>query len=291
MDRREKPDWRDRKDQNDPKEKRVGRKNALDAGRTAKRDSLVLGNRAKAEAAKNAEAKRVLVILNREIKAAKRELKHQKSLERSDVNRKNTTAIQKAERDLLIATNRAKQASEDPEGFVDLKYDEYGDPIEMDDMDENPSLVNRTEAEQVREFNDFTPTNHARAYSGGVGAVLPDLQADVYMPPPPVNTPPVNTPAASPPVAPKPVNFASIFSGGVDVNLENYTVDQLHALAPYGAMLARMSAAQITQLLDKTSSVTPDGRTLLSSRPQPRRNFLPPQKRFIVTPGGDRMYL
>ena len=79
--------------------------------------------------------------------------------------------------------------------------------------------------------------------------------------------------------------------GDIKVDLTKYSVDQLHALSPYGSMLSRMSSTQITQLLDKTSSVTPDGRPLFASRPPPKRNFLPAQRRFVVTPGGDRMYI
>ena len=90
-------------------------------------------------------------------------------------------------------------------------------------------------------------------------------------------------------------NFSQLVYGGnisdTKVDLTKYSVDQLHALSPYGSMLSRMSSTQITQLLDKTSSVTPDGRPLFASRPPPKRNFLPAQRRFVVTPGGDRMYI
>ena len=85
------------------------------------------------------------------------------------------------------------------------------------------------------------------------------------------------------------VPYINIFNW-IGVELEGYSTNQLHALAPYGPMLNMMSSEQITMLLDKTSSLTPDGRGLFASRPPPRRTSLPAQKQFIVTPGGDRVY-
>jgi hypothetical protein len=86
------------------------------------------------------------------------------------------------------------------------------------------------------------------------------------------------------------VPYANIING-VGAELAGYSVNQLHALAPYGSMLNKMSSEQISMLLEKVSSVTPDGRGLFASRPPPRRTSLPAQKRFIVTPGGDKMYM
>ena len=86
------------------------------------------------------------------------------------------------------------------------------------------------------------------------------------------------------------VPYANIING-VGAELAGYSVNQLHALAPYGSMLNKMSSEQISMLLEKVSSATPDGRALFASRPPPRRTSLPAQKRFIVTPGGDKMYM
>ena len=119
---------------------------------------------------------------------------------------------------------------------------------------ENPSLDFRADSEERRENDEYTPADHGRVYSGVADEVMSDEPESVYMQPPQptvYTSPYVPAPQptqipATPSAAPIPVNFASIYTG-VDVSLENYTVDQLHALAPYGAMLAKMSSAQITQ--------------------------------------------
>jgi hypothetical protein len=79
-------------------------------------------------------------------------------------------------------------------------------------------------------------------------------------------------------------------SAGSKFDLSGFTTDQLHSLTPYGAMLDSMSADQISGLLSKTSGSTPDGRALFASRPAPKRNFLDPQRRFVLSPGGDKLY-
>jgi hypothetical protein len=75
-----------------------------------------------------------------------------------------------------------------------------------------------------------------------------------------------------------------------DIDLSGFTTDQLHSLTPYGSMLGLMSAGQIEGLLSKTTGSTPDGRALFASRPAPKRNFLDPQRNFVQSPGGDRLY-
>ena len=85
-------------------------------------------------------------------------------------------------------------------------------------------------------------------------------------------------------------NRSRAASGTRDIDLVGFTTDQLQSLTPYGAMLGRMSAAQIEGLLSKTTGSTPDGRALFASRPAPKRNFLDPQRKFVQSPGGDRLY-
>ena len=77
---------------------------------------------------------------------------------------------------------------------------------------------------------------------------------------------------------------------GTNFGLSGFTTDQLHSLTPYGAMLDRMSADQISELLSKTTGSTPDGRALFASKPTPKRNFLDPQRRFVLSPGGDKLH-
>ena len=77
---------------------------------------------------------------------------------------------------------------------------------------------------------------------------------------------------------------------GSKFDLSGFTTDQLHSLTPYGAMLDSMSSDQISGLLSKTSGSTPDGRAMFASRPAPKRNFLDPQRRFVLSPGGDKLY-
>ena len=113
-----------------------------------------------------------------------------------------------------------------------------------------------------------------------------------YKMPASANAPKNGQTASSSQSAPKNghVPYANIING-VGAELAGYSVNQLHALAPHGSMLNKMSSEQISMLLEKVSSATPDGRALFASRPPPRRTSLPAQKRFIVTPGGDRMYM
>ena len=148
-------------------------------------------------------------------------------------------------------------------------------PVDVDDSDMSYDEDFIEESPTLRRGGDFVANGtHVRN--------------DVFTP---INPPHTDAPIPRQmPSSNVPMDFAPVF-GNMDVDLKDYTVDQLHALTPYGAMMNQMSASQISEILDKTSSATPDGRALFASRPPPKRNYNEPQRRFVVTPGGEHLYL
>ena len=93
---------------------------------------------------------------NRAKAEAKREEAHQKQVQRS----------------------RAAKNNQSNEPDSDSEYETYTF------YRENPSIDNKIDEEERRQYDKFTPTNHGRVYRGDEDTVMSDVPANVYMQPP-----------------------------------------------------------------------------------------------------------